>query len=161
MRCEKKANYIFKGFMTVLISYFFVPRQNESYSIGFFKLSLIYLFFIFLLRHQKETKMLRFSRCLPTLFTTSKRFLLAAAYVLPLHISNFTCQNIKGSTNPSLKSFCTHCENRASRSDYIAFDIHKICKKMFLIFLWMVDTSRHTWLMPLYNLTTLFFFMST
>jgi len=58
--------------------------------------------------------------CLLTRKPNSKRFPLAAAYVLPQGYSYLTWQNLKGCSNPSLKSFCTHCENLASRAEYVA-----------------------------------------
>jgi hypothetical protein len=67
MRCKKKANYIFQGFMTVLsrsAGCFVFIKKNESYRTSFLILSSISLFIFFLLRHQKETKMLRFSTCI-------------------------------------------------------------------------------------------------
>ena len=90
--------------------------------------------YLFLLKHQKETKMLRFSRCLLARKLSSKRFFLAAAYVLPLGTSHYIRQNLKGCTNPSLKSFCTHYENRLRDRNTMAWNIHKICQKLFLVY---------------------------
>ena len=98
-----------------------------------------------------QPKEFRFSRCLPEQFPTSKRFPLAAVYVLPLECSSLRTKRsevwqsvLRDCFNLFAMTVAQHYyENRLRFLKTIlpllfadVIDIHKICQKMFLIFLW-------------------------